>query len=194
MSISVTQPFLRRHAVRQSFVAFMEYFTAKPIKLWKLVVEIAGNCISVVFKLQIVIFKPLVVIFKPLVDIFDDSAPLGGWSRGIFEQTIGITTGLICGSQLANLFLHGMDMLWKAFASEQQFSLNITASHLYKRYIDDVLIGHHPTISPSQIADLLNSFHADIGVRHDSGGDDGQGLNFLDLRIQQLQSHDGVHL
>ena len=111
----------------------MEYFTAKPIKLWKLVVEIADNCISVVFKLQI-------LIFEPLVDIFDDSAPLGGWSRGIFEQTIGITTGLICGSQLANLFLHGMDMLWKAFASGQQLSLNITACHLYKRYTNIITV------------------------------------------------------
>ena len=84
-----------------------------------------------------------------------------------------------------------MYLSWTAFASEQALSNSITVSHLYKRSIDDVLIGHHHNITPPMIADLLNSFHADISGTHDAG-EEGQGLSFLDLSIQQLESHDGI--
>ena len=40
---------------------------------------------------------------------------------------------------------------------------------LYKRFIDDVLVGHHYSITVDEPAEVLDGFHADISVTFDAG-------------------------
>ena len=135
--------------------------------------------LSIVFRMQLVGFRKLPTSMQE--DLKNVIV--------VYEQVIGITTGLICATQIANLFLHGMDLLLTSWTSEL---INSSRVFLYKRYIDDVLIGHHVDVSQSELEALLNSFHADIKVTIDRGDASGN-VAFLDLLIQPFPEEDRIH-
>ena len=83
-----------------------------------------------------------------------------------------MSTGLACGSQIANVFLEALDRSYAA-----SFSADTA---LYLRYIDDILI-----IGRACLADILaciNGFDVGIKITHDSS-ETGRSTSFLDLRI-----------
>ena len=104
------------------------------------------------------------------------AAQLALWSsQGIrrhFRQVKGISTGLACGSQLANIFLQELDA-----SMASSFSAEIA---LYKRYIDDILIVG--TYSLRAVLELFNAFDAGIRITHESI-ELGFATSFLDLYI-----------
>ena len=82
-----------------------------------------------------------------------------------FRQTRGISTGLACGSQLANMFLSCLDETIIA-----SFGADIA---LYKRYIDDILIVAH-NVALHSFLEIMSSFDPDIRITHDSSETDGE--------------------
>ena len=74
--------------------------------------------------------------------------------------------------------------MWLTWAAESEGSRQITISFLYKRYIDDVLIGHDSNTPPQVIADLLCRFNPNIKVTYDTECCS-SGISFLDVLISQ---------
>ena len=91
-----------------------------------------------------------IVLFNSFVHI-----PLlaDGGTTPIFHQTSGVTTGLICATQLANCFLLSLDIE----------TARILGSDLcfYRRYVDDILVVFKAG-SFSLINTILNGFDSNI--------------------------------
>ena len=134
--------------------------------------------------MQLVTFNALPEFWQVAESVAEAPQNFQARIRITFKQTTGITTGLICACQVANLFLLGLDKLWISWAQQTANSTSLTISFLYKRFIDDVLIGHHPSISPLEVAQVLSGFDSSIVVTHDTG-DSNDGISFLDLLISQ---------
>ena len=85
-----------------------------------------------------------------------------------------ITTGLSCGTQLANVFLVGLDQ-------HMQASLR-SSLWLYKRFVDDVLVVHTQHVTAADILQGFNEWNVAITVTHDSSEKPEQ-TTFLDLKL-----------
>ena len=96
-----------------------------------------------------------------------------GGLQELFKQTVGVSTGLACGAQIANCFLHTLDSSIKA-----SFSADVV---LYKRYIDDILLVTHTPVLHAVML-VLNSFDPRIKVTHDDS-ESASGTSFLDIYI-----------
>ena len=89
-----------------------------------------------------------------------------------YEQVQGITTGLACATQLANLFLVGLDLL--AMASFDNLIYN------YKRFVDDILVMYHGAVRLDDILAVLNSWDDTINVTHEAS-EVPTNVHFLDV-------------
>jgi hypothetical protein len=90
-----------------------------------------------------------------------------------YLQRIGITTGLSCAVQLANVYLTGLD---KAFTYTFHASMLV-----YKRFVDDILVLLDKRILMAEMLAVLNGFHANIAVTNED--EDDKSVAFLDLDI-----------
>ena len=87
---------------------------------------------------------------------------------------VGVTTGLSCACQVANIYLLGMD---SAFRYTFRYSCQFL-----KRFIDDVLVVIDTSISTHSMLEELNSFSEDINrTNHET--DSNTQVTFLDLNI-----------
>ena len=93
--------------------------------------------------------------------------------RRYFLQTKGIATGLLCGAQIANVFLRGLDLVLSKSLSRDIY--------FYTRYIDDIFVIARPGVEGS-ILELLNDWHEDmtITVGYDPSK---RFVSFLDLSL-----------
>ena len=133
-----------------------DYFWAAPIPYWGLVVEIVCKMIKLVFCAQLVWYRSR------------DSENVEFWF-----QVSGITTGLSCATQLANLFLVALDL-----AVRQEFRAAIIS---YKRFVDDVWIRAYD-VDVADLLVVLNSFDVALYVMHESE-ENGKSPTFLDLHL-----------
>ena len=101
------------------------------------------------------------------------TAAVAGQKRFFFQE-VGITTGLSCAVQLANLYLIGSD---RAYA--YTFAATMV---LYRRFVGDILIMMNDSSSTHSMLEVLNSFHPNIVVTND-GEEDDKHVTFLDLDI-----------
>ena len=91
----------------------------------------------------------------------------------MYVQKVGITTGLSCGTQLANLFLRGLDLyVQQALHSSILF---------YTRFIDDVLVIH--STSTDSILECLNDWDGSITITHEDD-ESAHSTSFLDLNVK----------
>ena len=93
-----------------------------------------------------------------------------GGERQYYRQLKGVSTGLACGSQIANMFLEALDRSYAA-----SFSADTA---LYMRYIDDIIIICR--VSLDCILVCLNDFDVSIHVTHEDS-ENGNVSSFLDL-------------
>lgn len=91
-------------------------------------------------------------------DLGNTSKLLHGTVHVYYKQTVGITTGLICACQLANVFLIEMDMMVQGLAH--------MAITMYKRYIDDVIVKLKREYFQSLLL-ILNQWDPAIKVTHE---------------------------
>ena len=90
-------------------------------------------------------------------------------------QHLGVSTGLPCGIQIANLFFQALDL---TIASSFRSDID-----LYKRYIDDILIVAR-NIRAEHLLGLLNQFDVQIRITHDAhDAENARYSSFLDLNI-----------
>ena len=101
-------------------------------------------------------------------------------------QVLGITTGLSCGTQIANAFLVGLDQHVNAVLK--------SSIRLYKRFVDDVLIVHSQHISTADFVHVFNDWNNAINITHDSS-EQPQQTTFLDLSltVHGMQIHFETH-
>jgi hypothetical protein len=140
----------------------VRHFEAHPVPKWGALVELIDAFVLIVFTAQFAIWC----------------------SRGIqrrFRQVKGISTGLACGSQFANIFLQALDHSISA-----TFGADIA---LYQRYIDDILV--IGTMSLSALLMHMNAFDDGIVITHDNK-ELGLATSFLDLYIT-LNRHDVMY-
>ena len=130
-----------------------KYYVQFPIHRWGAFVEFLMALIGIIFSAQF--------------------AMLSCDEKKYFRQTRGISTGLACGSQLANMFLSCLDETIIA-----SFGADIA---LYKRYIEDILIVAH-NVALHSFLEIMNSFDPDIRITHDSSETDKE-TSFLDVYI-----------
>ena len=92
----------------------------------------------------------------------------------LYIQIRGITTGLSCGTQIANCVLIHLD----------RSILQAVGQHLlcYQRFVDDILIAASVVSALDHVERLLNSFHDCIKVSRDKD-DSPIHLHFLDLDV-----------
>ena len=89
-------------------------------------------------------------------------------------QILGITTGLSCGTQLANAYLAGLDQYMTS-------ALNCSL-WLYKRFVDDVLIIHSQHVTAVDLVHLFNGWDEAIRITHDDSEEPHQ-TSFLDFKL-----------
>ena len=143
-----------RGAVKRTLCTF---FSIRALPYWGVLVELLLCLLDAVFEGQIGAF------------VFAEGL------RGIFKQRRGITTGLSCGVQLANLFLIAMDLEIHA-----AFSRHIRC---YRRFVDDILVITDACVSIHQLLHVFfNSFDEDIAVTNEDC-EDGRHASFLDVFI-----------
>ena len=94
-----------------------------------------------------------------------------------FQQHRGVTMGLACAVQLANLYLSGMDTIIASVFG--------TRSMCYKRFVDDVLVIHDSYILADQLVDAFCSFDSLLSITFDAG--DVNKISFLDLLLQIVE-------
>ena len=99
-----------------------------------------------------------------------------GLSGGLrfFKQVIGVTTGLSCACQLANIYLLGLDVLVMNALGSRQL--------VFKRFIDDILVVDDGSIEVDDLLALFSSFDDCIVVTFEHGESD-VCTHFLDLEI-----------
>ena len=91
----------------------------------------------------------------------------------IYKQIVGISTGLPCGCEIANLYLDVLD----------SYTSSALGDHLlvYQRYIDDILIIVDKLFPLLKVLEILNSWHpGEIVVTTDSE-QNGESTAFLDI-------------
>ena len=147
-----------RHNVLKCAIrrVLVEYFSTNPCHMWGLVVEMLLDFVDIVLVSQVVSFR------------FGNSV-----NTVYFVQILGISMGLSCAVQLANMFLLGMDRLVIAACGNMLYN--------YKRFVDDVLI--HVDRSQSELLlALFNSFDDCIIVTCDDEPG-ATNVHFLDLDL-----------
>ena len=129
-----------------------EHYMKHPCAKWGILIEIICLLLDAVLEAQIVSYG----------------------ANSLFLQTVGITTGLSCGTQLAICYLHTLD----------QLVCNSLGSHLwlYKRFIDDILI--IAEVSVNVLLDLLNCLDGGIKITHDAAENPDE-ASFLDIVIHR---------
>eukprot|EP00929_Paragymnodinium_shiwhaense_P092508 TRINITY_DN52439_c0_g1_i1.p1 TRINITY_DN52439_c0_g1~~TRINITY_DN52439_c0_g1_i1.p1 ORF type:complete len:317 (+),score=-6.93 TRINITY_DN52439_c0_g1_i1:50-952(+) len=133
-----------------------DYYSSRGVYSWGAKVEALCRLIHIVLKNQLASFT------------------FGDGSKQVYVQTTGVSMGVACACQLANLFLSGLD---HAFASECR---NLVFG--YQRYIDDILVAHKSALSTEAMLRCLNRWDTDIVVTHESE-EDNRFTHFLDLNI-----------
>ena len=131
----------------------VRHFSQNPVPQWGALVELIVAVVTIIFGAQFAVFH------------------LDG-QQVFYRQSEAISTGLACGSQLANCFLEALDRSYGQSFGPQ--------TKLYQRYIDDILV-----ITATHLADiveLLNNFDVRIQVTHEAS-QDGIRTSFLDLDI-----------
>ena len=147
-------------AVRLSLTA---HFTAHPSPKWGAKVEFIVMLVTMVLKAQVTTWSKR------------DS------SKTFWQQHIGVSIGLACGSQLANCYLRTLDI-----HITSTFRASII---MYKRYIDDVLIISTRNIL-QQLIVAFNEYDDHISISHDAANEDERCtlVSFLDLEIAIVDS------
>ena len=111
----------------------------------------------------------LLVILASQIVIYRDKNGI----KHMYIQTVGISTGLSCGTQLANAFLITFDLHMKQLFREQ--------IRLYRRFVDDVLVvAEH--LDLNMFLSEANRWNPAIHITHDTT-EDGSWTNFLDLTL-----------
>ena len=100
-------------------------------------------------------------------------------TKHVYRQTTGISTGLSCGTQLANAFLIAFDLHMK-----QVFHESIL---LYRRFVDDVLIIAYD-FDLHEFMSQANAWNTSIKITHDDTEQDNR-TNFLDLTIEVMNNY-----
>ena len=142
-----------------------EYYRSTRTRNWGALVELLASLLGIVMSAQIVVFFETVN---------------GKCVKRRYRQVKGITTGLSCACQLANLHLIMLDILVIQSLSRHLFA--------YQRFIDDILVVFDVCISVDSILHLMNSFEDGILITHDSS-EDPLCVHFLDLTIDIQNSH-----
>ena len=135
----------------------IQFFSSKQTRNWGVLVEVLVTLLDIVLHAQVVRFCKLHAD--------------GTSTTHFYLQISGITTGLSCACQIANLHLVGMDNFVKDSLCRQIFA--------YKRFIDDILIVYSSDITVESIPELLNQFEPGIKVTHEE--EDPHRVDFLDV-------------
>ena len=136
-----------------------KYFQGK--SRWGAKVEFLFLLLQLVLKAQILAFTSM-------------SHSHGCTSTSLYLQVVGIATGLLCSSQIANLLLLGLDHMAKVSFDKDIF--------FFKRYLGDILVVVRNCWTGERIAEVLNIWHSNIKITSDDA-EDGSNVNFLDLSI-----------
>ena len=147
-------------------LALTAFYTSFPAPRWGLIVESICIFVQLVFESQISCFKPLVSFGSSIITFW--------------LQTSGLTTGLSCATQIANIFMLSFDI-------EAARSLR-SSLLLYKRFVDDAIVFVHPSVSLNSLLVLFNSWCPGIVITNDEGHAQGLGTSFLDLSIEITRS------
>ena len=136
------------------------WYEARRIKRWGALVEFHMDLLKVIIEAQMVTFKPL-----------SSAEPLQ-----VFQQVLGIVTGLSVATQTANLFLVGLDLSLHA-----AFNLHVLCN---KRFVDDYLVAYISSddCNPNLMLSTVNNWHPSITVTC-SGLDVATEVAFLDFLI-----------
>ena len=136
-----------------------KFFAARQLQNWGVFVEVVVGLLAEVLKSQVVCFRRLNA--DGSVDIL------------FFLQVSGITTGLSCACQVANLHLVAMDEFMQQSLRGQIYA--------YKRFIDDILIVYSDQVEVAVLVQLLNEFEPGIKVTHEV--EHPLHVSFLDISI-----------
>ena len=136
-------------------VVLYEYFTQHPVAYAGVLVEVLLNFVDIIFRSQLLPYRS---------QVSDEVC--------FYLQTTGITTGLSCATQLANIFLHGLDKLIL-----RDFWCHVLC---YKRFVDDILVIVNALAMLQQIMLTMNTWQQRITVTHDAD-EDSKHVHFLDL-------------
>ena len=137
--------------------ALIRFYSTNPVNKWGALVEWLLALLSLVFEAQYCAYT-----FNGVTT----------W----WYQHLGVSTGLPCGTQIANLFLEALDSSVMA-----SFSRDI---RLYKRYIDDLLI-IASEVALGVLMQFLNQFDDHIKITHDTNdASNARSCSFLDLFIR----------
>ena len=139
-------------------VVLYEYFTQHPVAYAGVLVEVLLNFVDIIFQSQLLRYRSQVSD-----EVF------------FYLQTTGITTGLSCATQLANVFLHGLDKLIL-----RDFRCHVLC---YKRFVDDILVIVNALAMLQQIMLAMNTWQQRITVTHDAD-EDSKHVHFLDLWLR----------
>ena len=134
-----------------------EYFRDRGVANWGALVEMLINMVDVVFRSQLLTYR------------FQQSG-----EKLYYLQTTGMTTGLSCACQIANLFLRGLDRM-----VARDFNMHLLA---YKRFIDDILVVTRTRQIISEILAAMNNWQSAITVTQDAD-ENPKSVHFLDLWI-----------
>ena len=149
--------------VRQVVVRFLlRHFQRFPRRHYGVIIEVINEIMGIIFDAQVCKYHIL---------SNDQDHIL------FFLQTVGITTGLNCGVQLASIYLSEMDAAFSDALSADLYA--------YKRFVDDILV-----VSTADITRMLALFetHGDgLQVTHDEE-EDSRLTHFLDLLIDIRES------
>jgi hypothetical protein len=136
------------------------YFVSTAVANWGFKLELLMEFLELVLTGQIVKFIPR-------------NAP--ALIAQFWHQVKGVTTGLSCAVQVANITFHECDLHVSATLT---WMLN-----LYTRFVDDALCIYDCDITVDRILALFNSWHANIIVTHDAEDNNAWHTSFLDLDI-----------
>ena len=137
-------------------LALTEYYSRFPERNWGAKVELVIMLLQIIFDGQIL-----------------RMVACSTGDKRFYLQQVGITTGLSCAVQLANVYLTGLD---KAFT--YAFGASVL---VYRRFVDDILVLLDSRIDTSDLLAVLNAFHANIAVTNED--EDDKSVTFLDLCI-----------
>ena len=97
--------------------------------------------------------------------------------QNFYVQVRGVTTGLICALQIANIYLEQLDdYVVSTFNDNLQ---------MYARYVDDVIVIHTCTVV--ELLQTFNAFEDNIAITHEEDESDRSG-HFLDLAYSTVGS------
>ena len=149
-------PSLDQEKVLQSVrLVLVSFFSRRRVPLWGLLVEIICEFVNIILSSQVIVATFIVE-----------------GKREVFKQDIGITTGLACGTQLANVHLQALDLFVKS---------SLAGILFFKRFVDDALVIHEYE-SVDMVLQQFNMWQEGIVVTHE----DDEAYNhttFLDLDI-----------